>query len=386
MRAFLSILYAVLLAALAAGEVLYVEWVVPARKFCATAQRVAMLNPPTLHRARIVFGGDVMAHTPQLTAAQTAEGYSFDRSFEYVAPMMQQADLAIVNLETTLSRRAPYTGYPMFRAPSELAVTLQGAGVDAVALANNHICDRGSVGLRSTIEIIDSLGIKYTGAYYDSLSRQPLYLSAAGITLAVLNYTYGTNGLPTPRGMVVNRIDTVQMAADIASIDRSQADAVCVMVHWGEEYHPRPSKVQREMADWLYRHGATVIVGGHPHVVQPVEVLTDRWGRTRGVTFYSLGNYVSNQSMPGTDGGMVVTLHFRQEEGDMLEIAADWDFVWTHRGSAAGRRTYRVLPLSEAQTAVKDTTAWRASRFERSCRRFRTADTVIVGRGFVRLN
>ena len=107
MRTFLSILYAVLLAALAAGEVLYVEWVVPARRLCAAVQHVAMMSPPTLHRARIVFGGDVMAHSPQLTAAQTADGYSFDRSFEYVAPIMQQTDLAIVNLETTLSRRAP---------------------------------------------------------------------------------------------------------------------------------------------------------------------------------------------------------------------------------------------------------------------------------------
>ena len=251
MRVFLSILYALLLAALVAGEVLYVEYLVPLRDVVTAAGEVAIHPLPRLRRARVIFGGDVMAHTPQITAAQTSDGYSFERSFEYVAPMLQQADLAIVNLETTLSRRPPYTGYPMFRSPSELAVELRNVGVDAVALANNHICDRGAAGLLSTIEVLDSLGIEYMGAYADSLARQPLYITAADLTLAMLNYTYGTNGLPTPRGMVVNRIDTVQMAADIAAIDRSRADVVCVVVHWGEEYQRRPNRAQRAVADFV---------------------------------------------------------------------------------------------------------------------------------------
>lgn len=359
MRAFRSILYAVLLAALAAGEVLYVEYVAPARKFCATAQRMAMLNPPTLHRVRIVFGGDVMAHTPQLTAAQTAEGYSFDRSFEYVAPIMQQADLAIVNLETTLSRRAPYTGYPMFRAPAELAVALQRAGVDAVVLANNHICDRGAAGLRSTIEIVDSLGIKHTGAYSDSLSRQPLYLSAAGIKLAVLNYTYGTNGLPTPRGMVVNRIDTVQMAADIASIDRSRADAVCVMVHWGEEYQRKPNSAQRAMAEFCHRQGVELIIGSHPHVVQPIECdSAARWA-----TVYSLGNMVSNQQWRYSDGGLIVETVVSRVADLVPSIAVKPIPIWV---LCPG---YRIVPPSVGDTLIMNVVArGRYNQFMNDCK------------------
>lgn len=359
MRAFRSILYAVLLAALAAGEVLYVEYVAPARKFCATVQRMAMLNPPTLHRVRIVFGGDVMAHTPQLTAAQTAEGYSFDRSFEYVAPIMQQADLAIVNLETTLSRRAPYTGYPMFRAPAELAVALQRAGVDAVALANNHICDRGAAGLRSTIEIVDSLGIKHTGAYSDSLSRQPLYLSAAGIKLAVLNYTYGTNGLPTPRGMVVNRIDTVQMAADIASIDRSRADAVCVMVHWGEEYQRKPNSAQRAMAEFCHRQGVELIIGSHPHVVQPIECdSAARWA-----TVYSLGNMVSNQQWRYSDGGLIVETVVSRVADLVPSIAVKPIPIWV---LCPG---YRIVPPSVGDTLTMNVVARsRYNQFMNDCK------------------
>ena len=178
---------------------------------------------PVLRRARIVAVGDLMQHEEQLKAALRSDSttYDYSRCFKYVAPHFREADISIVNLETTLSRQAPYTGYPMFRSPAELAVTLQKAGVDAVGIANNHICDRGAAGIRSTIGILDSLGIEYAGAYVDSLSkssRSPLYISANGFNLALLNYTYGTNGIPTPRGMVVNRIDTLQMAADIAMV------------------------------------------------------------------------------------------------------------------------------------------------------------------------
>ncbi len=302
MKTFLSILYTLLLVALVAGEVLYVEWVVPMRKLAATVRNVATLPPPTVRRARVVFGGDVMAHTPQLSAAKMAEGYSFERTFEYIAPILREADLAVINLETTLSHQPPYTGYPMFRSPAELAEELQRVGVDVAALANNHICDRGATGLRTTTEVLDSLGIRYMGAYADSSARTPLYVTAAGVRLAMLNYTYGTNGLPTPRGMVVNRIDTVQMAADIAAIDRTRTDVVCVVVHWGEEYARRPNRAQRAVAEFIHRQGAELIIGSHPHVVQPIECdSAARWA-----TVYSLGNMVSNQQWRYSDGGLLV--------------------------------------------------------------------------------
>lgn len=342
---------------------------------------------PKVRTATIRIVGDVMQHTPQIDAARTATGYDYAPCFEGVREWLSEADLTIANLETTLRAEGTYSGYPRFAAPAALAGALADAGVDVALLANNHICDRGGEGLRRTIAVLDSVGVAHTGAYADlpDYARHNLLtVVVGGFRIAIMNYTYGTNGLPVGRGTYVNMLDTVRIAADMERARTADIRVVCV--HWGEEYHARPSKAQREMADWLYRHGATVVVGGHPHVVQPVEVLADRSGRTRGVTFYSLGNYVSNQTLPGTDGGMVATLRFRQTDDDLLEMSADWDFVWTHRGSVGGRRTYRVLPLSEAQTTVKDSTAWRASRFERSCRRFRTADTVIVGRGFVRLN
>jgi poly-gamma-glutamate synthesis protein (capsule biosynthesis protein) len=247
----------------------------------------------------------------------------------------------------------------MFRAPAELAVALQRAGVDAVALANNHICDRGAAGLRSTIEIVDSLGIKHTGAYSDSLSRQPLYLSAAGIKLAVLNYTYGTNGLPTPRGMVVNRIDTVQMAADIASIDRSRADAVCVMVHWGEEYQRKPNSAQRAMAEFCHRQGVELIIGSHPHVVQPIECdSAARWA-----TVYSLGNMVSNQQWRYSDGGLIVETVVSRVANLVPSIAVKPIPIWV---LCPG---YRIVPPSVGDTLTMNVVArGRYNQFMNDCK------------------
>lgn len=348
MKLFASILYALLLAALVVGEVVYVECVVPLRELVTTVRTAGCQPAPQLRRVRMLFGGDVMAHTPQLSAAMTTEGsYSFDRSFEYVAPMLREADLAIVNLETTLSRRPPYTGYPMFRTPAELATTLRSVGIDAVGLANNHICDRGAAGIRTTIEVLDSLQIMHTGAFVDSLSRQPLYLSANGLTIALLNYTYGTNGLPTPRGMVVNRIDTVQMAEDIASIDRSQTDAVCVMVHWGEEYQRRPNRAQRVVAEFCRRQGVELIVGSHPHVAQPIECdSAARWA-----VVYSLGNMVSNQQWRYSDGGLLVEVTLSRVEDRAVSMCVRPEPIWVLCPE------YRIVPQSVGDTLTMSSVA-----------------------------
>lgn len=356
-----------------------------------TAPKSTAPTPPVhterVREATLRIVGDVMQHTPQIDAARTAADYDYAPCFEPVKEWLSNADLTIANLETTLRATPPYSGYPQFAAPSALAFALADAGVDVALLANNHICDRGRTGIINTIAALDSAGLRHTGAYCDLpdyARNNPLTMTVGGFRIAILNYTYGTNGIVTPRGVFVNRIDTVRIAADMERAATADIRVVCV--HWGEEYHTRPSKTQRELAEWLFRKGATVIMGGHPHVVQPVEVLTDKWGRVRGVTFFSLGNYVSNQTTPGSDGGMVATLRFRQVGQEPIEISADWDFVWTHRYRKNGQRAYRILPLDALHKVINDSTVWRANRFRNSCRRFQTADTVIVGREFGRLN
>ena len=210
-------------------------------------------------RARLLFAGDVMAHMPQVAAARRNGRYGrydFSRQFEYVKPLFAAADRVIVNLETTLSPEGPYAGYPAFRTPDELAYALRDAGVDMAVLANNHCCDRGIRGIRSTLAALDDVGIRHTGAFIDTLRHgadHPLRFEAGGIRFALFSYTYGTNGLPVPAGATVNRIDTVMMARDLAAVDRAETDCIVVCMHWGTEYERRPNHGQRMLADFLRR-------------------------------------------------------------------------------------------------------------------------------------
>lgn len=261
---------------------------------------------PEVRRARLIFAGDLMQHTPQLTAARTPEGdFDFNASFDWVRERFRAADAAIVNLETTLSESGPYTGYPCFRSPAALAEALDSLGVDITVLANNHCCDGGSKGIRTTIRELDRHGIEHTGVFLDSSdfrARHPLRFEAGGIRFALLNYTYGTNGLPVPSGLSVNPIDTVRIAADLAAVEHDGVDCVIACMHWGNEYERRPNKVQRQLAGFLRRHGVDLIVGSHPHVVQPYEQ------DSNGIVLYSLGNFVSNQRKRYCDGGIVATV------------------------------------------------------------------------------
>lgn len=270
----------------------------------------------------MLFVGDVMAHMPQVRHALRAGSYDFGDTFEYVAPLFARADMVVANLETTLSDAGPYSGYPSFRTPAALAEAAGRAGVDVFMLANNHVLDHGADGVRNTIGILDRCGIMYTGTFADSASmseRNPLVVERNGIKVALLNYTYGTNGISVPDGIHVNGIDTLRMAEDIVRARRS-ADAVVAYLHWGEEYSRRENGMQRRMSDFLHSHGVRTVIGTHPHVVQPV-VACDA-----GTTAFSLGNFVSNQRMRYRDSGMAA----------LVEISIDGDRM---------HDTLHVIPL-----------------------------------------
>ena len=216
--------------------------------------------------------------------------------------------------------------------PAALADALRDAGVDVAVLANNHCCDNGAEGIRTSVEELDRCGIRHTGAFADSADykkNNPLYLTYCGIRLAIVNYTYGTNGMPVPEGTVVNLIDTVRMAADLAAARASGVDFIVACVHWGDEYQRRENAAQRSLAAFLRRHGTDVVVGSHPHVIQP-------WvADSSHVVLYSLGNLVSGQRRRYTDGGLVATVEaVRHPEGRMtyrLETTPAWVSVPGYR-------------------------------------------------------
>ncbi len=294
---------------------------------------------PIEQRAVLLFTGDVMQHTPQLTAARRGDSYDYSESFACVAPLLRAADLAVVNLETTLADAPPYTGYPLFRSPAALADALAACGVDVACLANNHALDGGAAGVRSTAAHLARTGIRHTGIFADSAAYRRdriLRFDLNGIRLALLNYTYGTNGLPTPQGMVVHRIDTTALKRDLAAA--SEADCRVVCIHWGNEYERQPNAAQRRLAALLRRAGADLVIGHHPHVIQRYE------GDSTGGVCYSLGNFVSNQRRRYRDGGLMARITLTKRTDGKMHYATELLPVWVDR------RGYRILPREVADT------------------------------------
>ena len=305
---------------------------------------------PPVQRATLLIAGDLMVHTPQLTAARTSEGYDFSPSFTYLKPLIEEVDLAVVNLETTLAAKGAYTGYPLFRSPAAMADAMREAGFDVALLANNHCMDYGARGARETIEALDRVGLKHTGVFRSARERNArpyLYLQINGISIALLNYTYGTNGMPVVKPAVVNRLDTVRTKEDIRRAKEWMPDCLAVALHWGVEYERKPNRDQRRMAEFLRREGVQLIIGSHPHVVQPIE--RDSLG---GLIVYSLGNLLSNQHKRYTDGGLMVRVELEKKGDNPLQMSYQPIPVWVDRA-----RQYRLLTREAADTLTSNPAA-----------------------------
>ena len=267
-------------------------------------------NPDSIS---IYFAGDIMQHQGQLDAALQPDGtYNYNGCFTLVTPEIEAADIAVCNFETTLSG-APYSGYPQFCSPDELASAVRDAGFDIFLTANNHCLDRRSRGLVRTLDVLDSLGIGHLGTYRNQAERDSLYpyiIERGSMRIALLNYTYDTNGIPVAKPCIVNYIDTAIIKDDLTRARELKADCIIACMHWGTEYMTQPDASQQRLEEWLYAHGVDHIIGGHPHVVQPVRTRPDYRGRASShLTVWSLGNYISNMSAQGTDHGLAVTLH-----------------------------------------------------------------------------
>ena len=295
-----------------------------------------------------------MQHMPQIRAAQRDSTYDYSSTFRYLRPFLDTADIAIFNLEATLST-GRYSGYPLFAAPVELASALRNCGVDAVTLANNHMLDRGRTGVLSTIGALDSAGIRHTGVFVDSAGYRtgtPLIFDVRGIRVALLNYTYGTNGMPVHGETIVNLIDTARIAADLTLTAEHLPDVTVVCFHWGDEYHRKPNAEQRRLAEWCHASGVDIVVGGHPHVLQPIEHHSDSVGGKRGLTAYSLGNLVSNQRKRHRDGGILLRLDVAVCDSLPPAVEASYLPVWVYTPTVDGRREYIILPSPVADTML----------------------------------
>ena len=201
----------------------------------------------------LLFIGDVMSHSPQVTAAQKPgsdrnDPASFDYSacFRHLKDRFEAADFVVANMEFPCGV-APYTGFPQFSAPRSLAEEARRAGVDLFLTANNHICDKGRAGMDSTYAIYARMGVPFTGIYRGDggeYAQNPLIINIKGFHVAFINFTYGTNGLPVPDHWRVNLLDSVRVKAAVERARERRADLVIALPHWGLEYHLDPSAEQ----------------------------------------------------------------------------------------------------------------------------------------------
>lgn len=295
----------------------------------------------------LVFAGDAMQHQAQLDAARRADGkYDYNGYFDALKPYIMSADLAVVNFEASLGG-APYSGYPAFSAPDEYADALVDAGFDFFLTANNHILDRRDKGLVRTISTLHDKSIPFAGIYRNQAERDsvvPAIVDVRGFRLGILNYTYGTNGISVTADAVVDYIDRRKIAADVDKARRKGAELVAVCLHWGNEYHLLPDRSQIQLADYLTDSlGVEMVIGGHPHVIQPMEMRTNRNGK-QSLVVYSLGNFISNMRTPDTRGGAMVRVHLsRTPQGDPVVEDASYRLVFTVPASDSGN--FRLVPV-----------------------------------------
>ncbi len=304
-------------------------------------------------RLTLLFAGDVMGHDSQIASAfqATTGTYDYTDCFQYAKPFVSAADLAIGNLEVTLAG-PPYKGYPQFSSPDALAVALRDMGFDVLVTANNHSVDRGKKGIERTLTMLDSFKIMHTGTFADTVSRMndyPLIIERDGFKLALLNYTYGTNGIPVPKPTIVNPLDTALIRKDLAQAKTFNPDAIIVFTHWGNEYQRLPSKAQKDIAEFCFKHGAMLVIGAHPHVIQPME-----WRKSKNqFVAYSLGNFVSGQRKQYTDGGAMVhiglqKIAFAPDSVVTTIDSAAYTLAWVYR-TADAKKKYYLLPTATVE-------------------------------------
>lgn len=292
-----------------------------------------------------------MGHDEQIWSAENRETHTFnyDEVFRYIKPVISQSDIAIANFEVTLAG-TPYMGYPQFSSPAALAVACKNAGIDYLVTANNHAADRGKKGITGTIARLDSIGIPHTGTFLNSSERDSLYplmIRRNGISIALLNYTYATNGIKVPEPVIVNMLDKNLITSDIKKARDKNADLIILFLHWGTEYDSIPSKSQVDLAEYFFSLGVDLVIGSHPHVLQKMVWIRNPAPQKDRVAVYSLGNFISNQRKPRTDGGSIVRIELTKT-GDSYKISdAGYYLTWVYTPIEKYRKKFFILPCSE---------------------------------------
>lgn len=322
----------------------------------------------TVQTVRIMAHGDLLYHDILYMSAEQSDGsYNFSENFTYVKPWLEQADLAIADFEGTISPDYGLAGYPLFNAPAAVATAMAEAGYDVVDLAHNHILDSQLPGLISTVNTFKEVGIDSIGVYSEgNRSTAPLYIREVnGIKIAILGYAYGFNGMEgnltqEEYDAYLSDFSKEKMQAEIERAEQ-EADITIVMPQAGVEYQLNPTEEQTTLYHEMIVWGADIVLGGHPHVVEPAEIV-EKDGQ-RKLIVYSMGNFLSNQrieTMEGvvnaqwTERGVLMDITLEKKDGVTTIQTAQAQPTWVSKVSKGSyskegheQFTYQTLILAD---------------------------------------
>ena len=301
--------------------------------------------------------GDVMCHNTQYFDAynpSTGE-YDFSYVFEDVSYYIRNSNIAIANLETTFAgKEIGYSNYPRFNTPDALAYDLKELGIDVLSTAGNHSLDYGFNGLSRTIDVLNSADLSHLGTYKTAEDQEKiLFKYVKGIKIAFINYSYGTNGIPVPEGkdFCINLIDEEAIKENIEKAKSQNADIIIACMHWGTEYNTSPNDTQKDLADFLFKNGVNIILGGHPHVLQNMEkrTVTLEDGTTQdGFIIYSLGNFICDQNAKNTRSSIILDLTITKHTDNSVTIDnIDYIPTYMYKNNSSSGKKMKLLDINK---------------------------------------
>ena len=312
-----------------------------------------IINPDSTVTITISVVGDLMCHAPQFEYAKVGkDSFDFSPVYRNVKKYLESSDFTFGNLETVTAgkKNGGYTGYPFFNTPVEYLDALKSVGFDLLVTSNNHSLDRSEKGVLITIDELNKRGINYTGTYSSQKDRDSIRIyDIKGIKIAFLAYSYGTNGNPIPKGKdyLINLIDFNLIEKDIKSARNKNAELVLVHFHFGDEYKREPVQFQKDVVNKTIEFGADIIIGGHPHVIQPLDFYkTNSANLDTGVVAYSMGNFFSNQRDRYKDAGLILSMKLKKDFTNNNINLSEVNYLptWVFKGNTANGREYVIIP------------------------------------------
>ena len=302
--------------------------------------------------ATIRIVGDLMCHSTQFNYAKvSADSFDFTGVYKEVKSYLSDADLTIGNLETvTAGKSKSYSGYPFFNAPDDFVSALKDAGFNLLVTANNHAIDQGEKGVIRTIEQIVKNRMNYSGTAISQADKDSIRIfDLNGIKIAVLAYTENTNGIQIPKGKdyLVNLVNSDSIAVDINKARNKGAEIVLVQFHYGEEYKREPNTYQKQTVDSTISSGADIIIGSHPHAIQPLNYFkTENAKLDTGLIAYSMGNFISNQRWRYSDAGVILSITLAKNILKDSVYISDVQYLptWVFKGEIEGKKEYVIIP------------------------------------------